>query len=297
MELETFGGAAAIALIGSSVFALIGRGWIRLNRVLVPRASFASSVLPQPAQRFSDECDFLASKQSLFLASALVFAVLFSFAWLSGSARVLAGADTWMLVIVGTILAAAVPYALLRLARTVIRRRALAFRRLANVVVGQSLHKVTGSMNRVFHDVACGDGVIDHVLIGQKGIYAINVIARRAAKNNKVRARDGQLWLASGRTSVPLEGYAAASERLARRMRKAIGARVRVRTVIVVPGWEVEEQTGDECLVVNERSLVMLRGWRDRSECLMNEDVEMLHDHVAELCTRASRPAARGSAA
>ena len=63
---------------------------------------------------------------------------------------------------------------------------------------------------------------------------------------------------------------------LEREFRRLLDHRVRVRSVIAVPGWQVHEQTSEEHLVVNERSLPMLRGWKDEADYLMNEDVDAL---------------------
>jgi len=62
--------------------------------------------------------------------------------------------------------------------------------------------------------------------------------------------------------------------------------RVRVRSVIAVPGWEVNEQAREEHLIVNDRSLPMLRGWKDQSDYLMNEDVDALQRELTARCRR-----------
>jgi hypothetical protein len=64
---------------------------------------------------------------------------------------------------------------------------------------------------------------------------------------------------------------------------------VRVRSVIAVPGWDVQNQNGDGHLVVNERTLPMLRGWKDEADYLMNEDVDALHKHLTLSCKRSAR--------
>lgn len=289
MELEAIGGAASLALLGSAVFALTARAWVSLARSRLARAPFSELLLPEPAQRFREELDVLGSKQSVLLASALAFAVLFAFAWLSGGSRILAGADAWLVSTVAAIVVAGIAWALHRLARIVLLRRQLAFRRNANIAVGQALDRVTGSLNRVFHDVECAGQIVDHVLVGQKGAYAIFVVARRPGRKNSVRVRDSRLWFAGGEP-LTLDRFAMVADKLTALFRKAVGNPVRVRAVLVAPGWEIQEQPGDGFLVVNERSLVMLRGWADRSESLMNEDVESLHEFLAERSLRRSRP-------
>jgi hypothetical protein len=61
---------------------------------------------------------------------------------------------------------------------------------------------------------------------------------------------------------------------------------VRVRSVVAVPGWEIESQVSDEYLVVNERNLAMLSGWKDQKDYLMNEDVESVQKLLTKRCTR-----------
>lgn len=282
MELQAIGGAASIALLGSAVFALTARAWIALCHGRAGRQPFSHLLLPESAQRFRTQLDLLGSKQSALLASALVFGLLFAFAWLSGAGRLLDGADTWLAITCGTIIVGAIGWGGWRLAKLFVLRRRVALLSSANIAVGQALEKVGGDLNRVFHDVGCGGGIVDHVLVGQKGVYAIFVVVRRPGRRNVVRARDLRLWFAGCAQPLPLEAFGTTASALAKLLGKTIGSLVRVRTVLVVPGWEVEEQSDEGFLVVNERSLGMLRGWTERSDYLMNEDVETLHDMLAE---------------
>jgi hypothetical protein len=288
MELEAIGGAACLALLGGAVFALTARAWIALTHRPVGRPPFSRLLLPEAAQRFREELDLLGSKQSALLASTLTFTVLFAFALLGDGSRILAATGAWLVSAIGTIVVAGIAWALYRLARIVLVRRTVLFRRNANIVVGQALDRVTGSLNRVFHDVECASEIVDHVLVGQRGAYAIFVIARRPGRKNIARARDSRLAFA-GEAPLSLDRFATIADKLAGLFRKAVGHPVRVRAVLVVPGWEIQEQPGEGFLVVNERSLGMLRAWADRSESLMNEDVESLHQFLADRSLRRSR--------
>lgn len=307
MELEpisAISGSASIALLGSAVFALTARAWIALQRPS-SRTSGSLELLPEAAQRFRDEFDLLGRKQSVLLASALVFALLFGLAWFGGSRRLLAGTGAWLVALTAAAVAAGLLFGIYRLVTVNRRRRRLAFRRHATIAVGQALGRVSGDMNRIFHDVACDADIVDHVLVGQRGVFAIFVIARRPGRHNRVRLRGTNLCFAPGRRALRLPGFAprrrrrrqlsvepfaTTSARLATLLRKATGNTVRVRPVLVVPGWEVEAPPAEELLVVNERGLGMLRGWADRSEYLMNEDVEHLHGLLAEQAFRTARP-------
>ena len=54
----------------------------------------------------------------------------------------------------------------------------------------------------------------------------------------------------------------------------------------VVPGWDVAEQLGREHLLVNERTLPMLRGWREPSDCLMDDDAAAIQAELTRRCSR-----------
>ena len=65
-----------------------------------------------------------------------------------------------------------------------------------------------------------------------------------------------------------------------------LGHNVRIRTVIVIPGWEVDSQESEAYLAVNERNLTMLTGWKDPNDFLMNEDVDKVQKVLTERCVR-----------
>ena len=56
--------------------------------------------------------------------------------------------------------------------------------------------------------------------------------------------------------------------------------------VIAVPGWEVVSQSSEDYLVVNESNLVMMSGWKDPSDYLLDEDVEQIHDYLNGISVR-----------
>jgi hypothetical protein len=78
---------------------------------------------------------------------------------------------------------------------------------------------------------------------------------------------------------------AANTAALEREFRRLLDHRVRVRSVIAVPGWLVNNQSSEEHLLVNNRSLPMIRGWKDQADYLMNEDVDALHEMLTSRCS------------
>ncbi|HEX2138216.1 MAG TPA: hypothetical protein VHG33_00750 [Woeseiaceae bacterium] len=287
MNVEAISGAAAVAVAGSFVFALLARSGLALARTRNAAGRFAGFIMPEAAQRFREQLAALHRKQWILLATAGVFIVLFPFAYLLAPAARFHGLAAWQLVLAAASLVAAAALAVTRLVRVVLAKRRLEFVRDANIAIGQGLHKLAGNRNRVFHEVPCGAGVIDNVVAGLHGIYAIYVIARPPGRHNRIRAQGEQLLFAPGKHRVGLTPFGEQSKLLERQLKKALKLALKVRTVIAVPGWEVEEQCDDDWLIVNERSLVMVRGWKDSGEYLMHEDVERLHDLLTERCLRA----------
>lgn len=286
MNFEAISGAAAVALAGSAAFALLAAPALLLFRARKACSRFAGLITPEPAQRIRDRIAALDRRQSLVVTAGIVFVAVFLASWLMAPESRFAALAPWQLVALAVITLAAVAAAVAFLLRIRLARRRLRFVRDAGIAVGQGLHKLTGNLNRVFHEVPCGGWVLDNVVVGLHGIYAVYVIARRPGRHNKLRLHGDQLLFAPGKYRVSLSPYLERSELLARQLRKVLKVGLRVRPVIAVPGWEIESQSGDSCLIVNERNLVMLRGWKDGEEYLMHEDVERLQELLTERCIR-----------
>jgi hypothetical protein len=145
----------------------------------------------------------------------------------------------------------------------------------------------------VFHDVETTAGVVDHVVIGQTGVYAVNVVAKRFRSGDSVRLNGNALQFSNSKTEHSIVGIAASAKRLEKEFHKLLGHDVRVRSVIALPGWEVVEQAHELHLLVNERNIAMLKGWRDNTDNLMNEDVDVLKKEMTTKCLRSAGGAAR----
>ena len=240
----------------------------------------------EAAQRFRNELERLGREQSVYLISALVFTVFFCIFYLLPPIGLFDDLPRWQVYILLGLCAIAAIYVSYRLFHIAIARRRIAFIRDANMATGHALQKLTTNQNRVFHDVRCRAGVIDNVIVGLHGIYAISVIAKKPGKTNLVRIKGDILSFAPGKESVSVARSGKKSEQLARELRKIVNHKIRVRPVIAVPGWEIEAQLSDEYLVVNERNLAMLSGWKEQADYLMDEDVEAIHALLTKRCTR-----------
>jgi hypothetical protein len=286
MDIEAISGAATVALASTIFFLLVAKSWAALNRSVGSTPSFAESIMHEAAQRFRDELERLSASQAIYLSGTLVFLVLFVAAYVLQARSLFEGYPAWQLWLQIGFLALAALLAAWRLGRTILARRQVKFMRDANVAVGHQLQQISTGANRVFHDVKTSAGIVDHVLVGQTGVYAINVVARRGGKNGRARLNNNAIQFSNRDDAVSVVDITAGSIRLEKEIARMLGHKVRVRSVLAVPGWDIGEQSSNNHLLVNERTIPMLRGWRDQSDYLMNEDVDALQKELTSRCRR-----------
>ncbi len=286
MDIEAISGAATVALASTILFLLIAKSWSALSRTVGSTPNFADSIMREAAQRFRDELERLSSSQAIYLSAALVFVVLFAAAYVLQARALFAGYPSWQLWLQIGFLSLAALLAAWRLGSTILARRQVRFVRDANVAIGHQLQRIATGANRVFHDVETSAGVVDHVLVGQNGIYAVNVVARRGGKKGSAVLKNSSLYFANSNTAIPLVDVTASTARLEKEICRLLGHKARVRSVIAVPGWDIGEQASERHLLVNERSISMLRGWKDQSDYLMNEDVDAVQKELTARCRR-----------
>jgi len=287
MDIESFSGAATVALASTFVFVLVMKSWQIIARAVNSSPNFSDSMMREAAQRFRDEFQRLSDKQSAYLIAGLVFIVLFVAAYALNAERIYVGYPEWQLYIFLTAICAGALLVCARLVQTFVNRHQVKLLRDANIAIGHQLQCIAADFGRVYHDVETTVGVIDHVIVGQTGAYAVNVFARRPTKQGNVRLDNNKLLFCPDGKPQSIVATAKKTAALERDFRRLLDHRVRVRSVIAVPGWKIHEQSSEEHLLVNDHSLSMLRGWKDQADYLMNEDVDALHNMLSTI-TKAS---------
>jgi hypothetical protein len=286
MDLPALSGAASIALATTLLFALIVRGWQIVTERQGARHAYAAGIMNEAAQRIRDQWRQTGRRQSAYLVAGLVFLLVFVTAWLLQADPLLGALPVWQLIATLVVVGVAAGAAAFRLLLLLARRRQLRLRRDASLVTGHALQKLSGNLNRTFHDVPCSAGIVDHVVAGLHGIYAVHVVARRPGKDPRASLQGDEVHFASRHAPVSTAAFQATAKRLARECSKAVRHEVHIRCVVAVPGWEIGMQTGNDLLLVNERNISMLAGWKDQREYLLNEDVDVLQQLLTGRCTR-----------
>jgi hypothetical protein len=286
MDIQAIGASATVAFFCAIAFILAIKSWHALTRVLSGHPNFADSIMSESAQRFRDELQSLSRRQSTYVGAALVFGIMFAAAALLEGPALFAGYPEWQLYLVFAALLAAAIFAAVRLTRTVLRWRQTRFLHDASLAIGHQLQRIAVGHGCTYHDVPTADGIIDHVLIGRNGIYAITVVARRRWRKGEVRLDVNELRFSTSEQPYSVIRATAGAQRLARECRHLAGRPIRVRSVIAVPGWDIAAQAGHEHLLVNERNLAMMRGWRDRGDYLMDEEADAIQQELTRRCSR-----------
>ena len=278
MDIESFSGAATVATASTIVFAVAMKSWQLIARRFNTGPRFADGINREAAQRFRDELERIAASQWTYLSAALVFVLIFASAHALRAERIYAGYPNQQLYLLLGLLAVLGALVAKRLIESQVARSHVELLRDANIAVGHHLQRIAAGFGRVYHDVETTAGIIDHLVVGANGVYAVSVFAEKPIKDGRVLLDNNLLRFEPGNRATSIVSTGKRTAALEREFRRLLDHRVRVRSVIAVPGWEVHDQAGEEHLVVNNRSLPMLRGWQDQADFLMNEDLEALHE-------------------
>jgi len=293
METTLFQGliiAAAVSLAATFVFLAVAKTGLVVTRRSRRRSAFAGAILLEAGHRFRQQMTSVDATTSVHLTAALMFLIVFlTVSFIRAPAPAMA-VPSWAWVVGAIVVASGVsfiPYSVVRLLH---QRARLVYVRDAHIAVGHALHGTSMRGSRVFHEVTVGRVVIDHVVVGSSGVYAVNVVvrtrrramfareARYASLDNDGLDFDGAKDTAAVASSLRKAGQLSAM------LSKVTTEPVKARSVIAVPGWRVGGPSQDHILLVNEKNLVMLTGWTSKESYLMDEDVEQIIKYLSNRC-------------
>ena len=284
MDIQAVSGAATVSIACAIVFLVAAKSWHLVSNALSGNRNFADSIMSEAAQRFRDELQQLSRSQSTYLGSGLVFIVMYAAAIAFQAPDLFVGYPDWQLYVLLSALGSGALFVLYRLMRTIISWHTVRFLRDANIAIGHQLQRIASTHGRAYHDIPTSAGIVDHVLVGPGGVYAINVIAKRHLKKASVQLHENELGFSNTEKTVSIVRVIATTKRLEKEFRKLTGKNIRVRSVIAVPGWDIRDQSGNDHLLVNERTLPMLRGWKDQNDYLLDEDVDAMQKDLTVRC-------------
>ncbi|MEO0573877.1 MAG: hypothetical protein AAF004_00345 [Pseudomonadota bacterium] len=158
----------------------------------------------------------------------------------------------------------------------------LAFASAARHAVAHGLTRVGAEHAIVHHDVAVDRNYwVDHVMLNVNGAFAIHVISPANRKTVDATLHNDAIVFDGHEQTVALDTVRQRTAALQHRISKPLGRIIPVRSVVVVAGCRVQGKSDDQLLVVSERDLVMIQGWRSASAALMSEDIDAIDHQLA----------------
>jgi hypothetical protein len=123
--------------------------------------------------------------------------------------------------------------------------------------VGQGFEELRKEGYSVFHDLVANNFNVDHVIVSQRGIFAIETKTRTKREGNPKITFDGEKILMDGKSIDP--NPVEQAKRNAKWLRDELHRRTNrwfpVKPVVVFPGWWVKEQNSRDVWVLNPEML------------------------------------------
>lgn len=137
----------------------------------------------------------------------------------------------------------------------------------AELAMGRELDQLMRSGAVVFHDVPAEHFNIDHVVITQGGLYAVETKGRTKPKTD--RGKEGVTVVYDGKVLTfpdwverePIEQARRQAKWLAKWLTSAVGEKVEVKPVVALPGWYVERKARNDVNVISGMEApILLKG-------------------------------------
>lgn len=254
---------AAILLISAGLLIIY-------YRALRQRRHSATSPLPArggarvPGQALLEGIDRIDQEIGDFTAGSLAFLALFVGVIIADVYFGEPEARAWSAAGSGAVGIAFYALSLTRLARLMRDRRKLRLGYDGRVAVVRALSFLTPEGYRVYHDVPAEGFTIDHVVVGKKGVFALETTTRpkpgRAGGAEPATvAYNGQvLFFPRAIDDHTVARAEKRAEWLSEWLGRATGEEVAVRAVVAAPGWFVKRTTPTGIPVVNPKQIASL---------------------------------------
>lgn len=130
----------------------------------------------------------------------------------------------------------------------------------AEEATGQELSLLMRDGAWVFHDVPYAGGNIDHIVVSEGGVFAIETKGYSKSGDGstktdgwKASVKDGVLHLPTGQTAEPLAQAKKHASWLEREIRDRCRIQVTVQPVLALPGWHITGGWDSDCWVINPK--------------------------------------------
>jgi hypothetical protein len=243
-------GILLIMLMVLNVF----RRHIRLKSL---RPSFRKDLLRIPGGSLLRRLDNLNEQINLYLIYVIILPLIIYSALISYSYFQAAQPSLTVIWISSTICIALIAYLVFNLVRLLSQRKRTRLGYEGELAVGQELNQLMLLGYRVYHDFPADTFNIDHIIVGSKGVFAVETRTRskgtaRKGSQEATVAYDGRMLTFADTTDFEtIEQAEQQADWLSNWLTTGTGEPIAVRAIVTLPGWVVKRTSADGIPVVN----------------------------------------------
>jgi len=162
-------------------------------------------------------------------------------------------------IVAGVLATGFLGYTLFKLRGFLQERRNIRLGYEGELTVGQTLNRLMLAGYRVFHDFPAEKFNIDHIVVGAKGVFAIETKTRskRTTTNRQQDATvayDGRALHFPNGTDIDMIAQAKRQSKwLSNWLSQAVGEDITVRAIVALPGWFVKRTSSEGIPIVNPK--------------------------------------------
>ena len=146
---------------------------------------------------------------------------------------------------------------LIKTLKTLNQRRLIRQGYECELAVGQALDRFAIAGYHIFHDFPADDFNIDHVIVGAKGVFAVETKAfsvapsARPPRAGTVEYNGHVLFFTGGKDMKTIERARIQAAWLSDWLGSAVGEPIATRAIVALPGWTVKRTSADGIPVIN----------------------------------------------
>ncbi|TAL56191.1 MAG: NERD domain-containing protein, partial [Nanoarchaeota archaeon] len=239
----------SVILSASIVVAYIFLRTYKLSRK-GRRSPLTRQLLRSPGESLRTQIEDITADILFFLMLIFVIPLLFYSIYLS---EILSGKEGGLSIIT-LFTAAAIGFCMIKLWKMLKLRNLLFLGLDCELTVGQELNYLMLEGCRVYHDFPAEKFNIDHVVVGPRGVFAVETKGR--AKPDKKMGREEAIVIYDGHTlnfpgwteTEPIVQARLQAEWLSKWLTSAVGEYISVQPVLSFPGWYVEQKEKDDLI-------------------------------------------------
>ncbi len=274
-------GAVAATLLFWSIIAFLLRLLQKSRRTGNPAAE---PYLDPSLRDHIDQTDIsVKSAWGFIIATILIFSAFYGLAAFFNQMEVITAAG---LSICGIALSAV---AFLKWRRAVNIQQEVRWQSEAKSIVSEAVEQMVKRGYTVFNNVVVQGGVIDHLLIGPKGVFAVHSLVRRITlktdpPSGAQATYDGRtIYFPHGKDHLSIEEAVTRTDWISEWLSAKLPEPLAARAIIALPGWQVKRTSAEGISVINPNQMEALFQYI-RPRPLAKETIHYIADQVKAYC-------------